>query len=170
MTLLGAPLGSNGGQKGQKLLTLLKIPQIQKICTARWIFFHQKFNIVTDLLRTTIFDPIWDSIGVKKGKKLPISLKNNPQVLHICACRSCFKRNSMVSFIFDKILYSTTLRFPEIQWGLKMASCMIMSVYKHFFLNKNFMMPVHCSMRCHLCFEQNTYNVGSFIYSLKSRL
>ena len=96
-------------------------------------------------------------IGVKKGQKLPISLKNNPQVQHICTCRYFLKRNSMVSHIFEKILYSTTLGSPRIQWGQKMPPCLSMYVYKHYFQSKNFMMPVHCCIRYHLCFEQNIY-------------
>ena len=28
-------------------------------------------------------------------------------------------------------------------------------VYKHSFYNKNIMIPVHCSIQDHLCFEQN---------------
>ena len=72
-------------------------------------------------------------IGVKKGQKLPISLKNNPQVQHICTCRYFLKRNSMVSHIFEKILYSTTLGSPRIQWGQKMPPCLSMYVYKHYF-------------------------------------
>ena len=96
-------------------------------------------------------------IGVKKGQKLPISLKNNPQVQHICTCRYFLKRNSMVSHIFEKILYSTTLGSPRIQWGQKMPPCLSMYVYKHYFQSKNFMMAVHCCIRHHLCFEQNIY-------------
>ena len=96
-------------------------------------------------------------IGVKKGQKLPISLKNNPQVQHLCTCRYFFKRNSMVSHIFEKIQYSTTLGSPRIQWGQKMPPCLSMYVYKHYFQSKNFMMPVHCCIRYHLCFEQNIY-------------
>ena len=56
LSLFGAPWGSNGDQKGQKLPTSLKNSQKQKVCTGRWIFFHEKFDVVTYSLRTTIFD------------------------------------------------------------------------------------------------------------------
>ena len=84
-----------------------------------------------------------DQVGVKKGKKIRISLKDNPQMQNICTSRYFFKINSMVSHIFDRILYSATLGSPGIQWGQKMPPCISIYVYKHFFQNKNFMTPVH---------------------------
>ena len=41
-----------------------------------------------------------------------------------------------MSHIFDKILYSTTLGSPRIQWDQKRPPCISMSAYKHSFHNK----------------------------------
>ena len=73
----------------------------------------------------------------QEGSKLLISLKNNSQMQHICTCRYFFKRNSMVSHV--------------------MPPCISMYVNKQSFQSKNFIMPVHCCIRYHLCFEQNIY-------------
>ena len=101
-------LGVKWASKRSKIVHVAKkLPQKQKICAGGWVFFHEKFNLVTYILHSKVFDPFWGTLEFEKDKKLPISLKNNPQMQHICTCRSCFKRNSMVSLIFDKIIHST---------------------------------------------------------------
>ena len=57
------------GQKCQILPTLLKKPTKQKICTDRWIFVHEKLDVVTYLLHTTPFDPFWSTLGSNWGQK-----------------------------------------------------------------------------------------------------
>ena len=56
---------------GWKIDHLAKPPeQKHKICTDRWISFHEKFDVVTYLLHATVSHHFWGTLGVKKGQKL----------------------------------------------------------------------------------------------------
>ena len=63
--------GILGLKCGSKIEHLAKPPQQkQKICTGSWISFHEKFDVVTYLLHTTVSHTFWGTLGVKKGQKL----------------------------------------------------------------------------------------------------
>ena len=105
-----------------------------------------------------------DQIEIKKSQKLPISLKNNSQMQNICTCRYFFKINLMVSHIFDKYIFDHYVNTSDLM-GSKDAPMCKYVVYKHSFLNKNFMMPMHCCIRYHLCLEQNIYITSIYVKS-----
>ena len=56
------------------------------------VIFHSKFDFVTYIPQfLNLFGAQQNQIGVKKKSKLPISLKSNSQMHHICICRSFLK-------------------------------------------------------------------------------
>ena len=70
-------LGVSRGLTPQKLSTPLKLsPRSWKF--ARDIIFDHRFYTVTHLGQIISFDPLWGTLGVKKGQKLFISLKVSP--------------------------------------------------------------------------------------------
>ena len=55
-------------------------PQKTEHSQWRMDIFHEKFDVVSYLLHTTVFNCFWVTLGVKKGQTLLISLKNIPQM------------------------------------------------------------------------------------------
>ena len=77
-------LGSKGGQKrGSKFAISNKIIPKSWILH-RDIIFDHRFYTVTHLVEIIGSDPFWSTLGIKKGRKLSISLKVTPQKLQIC--------------------------------------------------------------------------------------
>ena len=127
LTLFTATWGSNGGQKGQKMLTLLKkTPQKRKICTGRWIFFMKNSMLSLIYYILQFLSLFGGALGVKLGpqkvKNYPSRNKKNYKYSIYALVDIFFQRNSMVALIFDKILYSTTLGYPLDPMGSKDAS------------------------------------------------
>ena len=68
----------------------------------RDVIFDCRFYIVTHLGQIISFDPFWNTLGVKTGQKLPISLKITPQKLRICTENWFLTRDLILSLILAK--------------------------------------------------------------------
>ena len=106
-------------------------------------------SLIYYLLHTTIFVNFWGTLGVNWGQK---KVKNYPSCLKVTHKYSIF---ALADIFFEDKLDGFTQNIIFEHFGIPMPPCMYM--YKHSFQNKNFMMPVHCPIRYHLCFEQSIY-------------
>ena len=90
-------------------------PQKTEHSQWRMDIFHEKFDVVSYLLHTTVFNCFWVTLGVKKGQTLLISLKNIPQMSIFALVDLVLREIRWCHSFFDKILYSATLGFsPDV--------------------------------------------------------